>query len=466
NALVRGDPRGFHLTNVLLHVACVLLFWQLLSRLGAAAATAFGLALVFAAHPVGAEAITWINGCSEPLCLLFGLGVLLGCSRHGHLSTAGLLAIAACMCLSLLGKETGIVFFVLALGLLVREGDRRGLVRGASALTLGLCVYLVLRTNALAGFQHTRAFPVDALASLPALWFRSAQIAILPINLGLENLVAWHAGTSHLERGLFVGVTIGIVLVLFLLVWRRHPIAALGLSWWLAVLGPPSLTISTGGYWPGLARWVYVALPGLLLAIAPTLSQRLRAVTVLTFSAALSLALALETQRAIGVWENDETLLQHMITKYPNDWYAYHSLARHRLGKRDGIGALALLKQGRAACGPKTKLTCIEARTHARLGHCQESSLLFSAGPDCVMLANIDAWVEVGSCYAAMGDLVRARQVLSTCATTRPDCRALLAQLPVLRQDPALDQIPRPKEQLPAQQSPTTRQGPQIEGTP
>jgi tetratricopeptide (TPR) repeat protein len=436
NAVFGGDPRGFHLTNLLLHVGCVLLFWRLLERLALSRATALALSLLFAVHPVGAEAITWINGCSEPICLLFGLITLWLCAGPEAPSRAALAGIAGAACCTLLGKETGIVFLVLALGLLARAGDRRGFPRGAAALALGLGMYLAARTNALAGAQHTPALLGPALAAVPALWFRSLQVVLLPIDLGLENLVAWLATTSVLERALFPLLAAAALLLLGWALWRRELLSALGLGWWLAVLAPPGFTLATGGYWPGLNRWVYVALPGLLLALAPALDRLLaRGGTrarrwLLGASLTLTLLLGFEAQRAVAVWENEETLLPHMIASYPADWYAYYMLARHRLAQQDRAGALEVLQRGRAACGPKTKLTCLEGRTLARLERCPESYSAFAVGPDCAALEHIHAWEEIGVCHARRGELTQARAALRECASTRAKCRELLDQLP------------------------------------
>lgn len=437
NALFGGDPRGFHATNLLLHLGCVLAFWRLLGRLEVSAAVAAALALVFAVHPVGAEAITWINGCSEPICLLFGLLTLSLCATPQPASRAVFAGIAFAQCCALLGKETGIVFLALGLALLVRRGDRRTLARGAAALAVGLCVYLAARAHALAGAQHTRAFLGPAMAAVPALWFRALQVVVLPIDLGLENLVAWVEGASAFERALFLPLALGWLLLWTLLVWRRRVLEAIGLAWWLGVLAPPGLTLGTGGYWPGLSRWVYVALPGLLLALAPALDvllarveRRAGRVALAGAGTALALFLALQAQRAIGVWESDERLLMHMIESYPHDWYGYLMLARHRLTQRDGAGALAILRRGRVASGPYTKLTCLEGRTLARLGRCADSRQAFTGGPDCLALAGIDAWQEIGECHAARGEFERARRALELCAGTRARCRGLLEQLP------------------------------------
>jgi tetratricopeptide (TPR) repeat protein len=195
------------------------------------------------------------------------------------------------------------------------------------------------------------------------------------------------------------------------------------------MLVPSSSTLATGGYWPGLAGWVYVALPELLLAAAPTLARMNRRIAQLG-TITFALLLAWQTQHAIAVWRSNETLLQDMIAKYPSDWYAYFVLSRYRLAEHDDAGAVALLRQGTQACGPHTKLSCIEGSTLARMGRCRESAVTFSSGPDCAALAGIDAWHALGVCYANQGDFANARRALSQCENARAACRTVLAQLP------------------------------------
>jgi protein O-mannosyl-transferase len=334
-ALGRGAPRAFHVTNVLLHVGCVLLFWRLLLALGIGDATAFGLALVFGTHPVGAEAITWINGRSEPLCLVFGLATLLLCARTGRLTAPALAGIASASCLSLLGKETGIVFFVIGLGLLLRRADRQALRSGSLALLVGAGSYLALRTAALSHSRQTLALSLQIAAAIPALWFRALEAALVPIDLGLENLPAWLQTTTAAAMVAFFLVAAALVCATVLAWLRRRTLEALGLAWWLAMLAPPSLTLATGGFWPGLCRWVYLALPGLLLAFASLLDRWLPRRWAYGAFALIALLLALESQRTISLWRSDESLLQDMIARYPNDTYAPYILAQYRRGRRE-----------------------------------------------------------------------------------------------------------------------------------
>jgi protein O-mannosyl-transferase len=70
------NPQAFHLTNILIHVVCsVLVFFFL--RLFFKPEASFWGSLIFAAHPIHTEAITWISGRGYSLSTLWMLAALL-----------------------------------------------------------------------------------------------------------------------------------------------------------------------------------------------------------------------------------------------------------------------------------------------------------------------------------------------------------------------------------------------------
>jgi tetratricopeptide (TPR) repeat protein len=175
----------FHLTPVLLHVACTglvfLLGVRLLRRPGLrdehAGWTAFAAAVLFATHPIHVESVAWIVGRSDSICTLLGLGTLLALldwrerRRWPSLLAAGLLFF-----LALLGKETALGILLPATVIAAawtRQGERRGMSPRAAHTAEMACLVVVLALYALlrAAYGTDPGAGYD-LAASGAAWLR------------------------------------------------------------------------------------------------------------------------------------------------------------------------------------------------------------------------------------------------------------------------------------------------------
>jgi len=168
-ALFGDDARGYHVTNALLYAAVVLLVRRLALAYRMSGGAALATALLFAAHPVHAEAVDAVAGRSELLSLLFSLCALLLFTR-GLRSPGGggaaLWASAAAQALACLAKESAAVLpgvlavQVAALGSPPRPGEAREWLRRFRVLRPSLIVlaaWLALRTAVLGGFSPEAA---------------------------------------------------------------------------------------------------------------------------------------------------------------------------------------------------------------------------------------------------------------------------------------------------------------------
>src|SRR5580765_6642394 len=117
-------PLGYHLSNVLLHaLASGLTAWLVFELTGGAAAAALA-GLLFAVHPVHAEAVAWVSARNELLLCVFVLlaflsylrmrqGTARGATGAGAAPGPAWRAGAACVAffaIALLSKETAVLF--------------------------------------------------------------------------------------------------------------------------------------------------------------------------------------------------------------------------------------------------------------------------------------------------------------------------------------------------------------------
>ena len=75
-------PWGYHLTNILLHLACCLLLFKLLKTFLSRAGIAALFTLIFAVHPALNQAVAWIPGRNDSLLALFVLASALAFVRY------------------------------------------------------------------------------------------------------------------------------------------------------------------------------------------------------------------------------------------------------------------------------------------------------------------------------------------------------------------------------------------------
>ncbi len=192
-----GDPLGYHLFNLLLHLGAVLLAWECLRRLLPETA-AIAAAFVFAVHPLQAEAVNYIWGRSIVLASLLCFAALLEWLKGRPWVAvawfaAALLAkeeVAAFPLLLLLldRKRWAPVAAMLALSCAAaaRVFYALSLTPGAPAgLNAGISPWNYLLAQGIAIWRYIRllllpyGFTVDPDVQVPPMWLGAALWAVL-----------------------------------------------------------------------------------------------------------------------------------------------------------------------------------------------------------------------------------------------------------------------------------------------
>lgn len=144
---------GYHFVNLLLHLASVLLLFQLFKKIGLKETTAFLLTLLFAIHPVLSQAIAWIPGRNDTLLAMFVLPFLLFAIDYTKNGKGSSLVLSSLFLLAAaFTKETGVfapgaAFIILVFMLQQNWKGKRMLLQ--YAIWIGMVgIYLVARSQA------------------------------------------------------------------------------------------------------------------------------------------------------------------------------------------------------------------------------------------------------------------------------------------------------------------------------
>jgi Gpi18-like mannosyltransferase len=145
-------PWFWHLSSVLLHVACTYVVYVLSKRLIDSDVGAGVSAALFAVHPIHVEAVTWVSASNEILFSLLTLGavlVLLSPARRGGRGPIVLSALLYSV--GLFAKETGAALIILLIALAwmrltnLKSSWIKRLALAGGPYVAGTVIYLIVR---------------------------------------------------------------------------------------------------------------------------------------------------------------------------------------------------------------------------------------------------------------------------------------------------------------------------------
>ena len=329
------NPAGHHATNLLLHVANVVVLLLVLVRATGALWPSAAVAALFALHPLHVESVAWVAERKDVLSGFFGLTTIWAYVRYAQRPAPGRYALVVLsLALGLMAKPM-LVTLPLVLLLLDRWPLRRGMSLRLVVEKLPLLA-LAAAASVMGIVAGQRADAVGSLARFP-LEARLANALVsyaryLGKTLWPSRLAVFYPYPSVWPAWQLAGaaVLLAAVTTVAIVHMRRRPYLLVGWLWFLGMLFPVSGVVQAGSqamadrftYLPLIGLFVMAAWGGRdLLARWPVPPPALEACAL-----ALLLALGCTTWRQVGYWHDSTRLFTHALEVTSANWLAHNNL--------------------------------------------------------------------------------------------------------------------------------------------
>lgn len=342
------DPAGHHATSLLLHLANVLLLFEVLRRMTGAAGRSAAVAALFAVHPTHVESVAWIAERKDVLSALFwilAMGAWARYARRPSIGRYGLVVLL--MILGLMAKPMVVTLPFALLLLDVWPLDRLPL--GWRHLAIEKLPLLALSAASSAitiQYQEASLAPLGAVPwSLRAANALVSYVAYLGKLFWPTHLSVFYPISLAIPAWKVLGAALLLIAITAFAVWRarREPWLLTGWLWFLGTLVPVIGLVQVGRQ--AMAdRYTYIPSIGLFLAIVWTMAELLKEHRALLAATAgvVILALAAITRVQIGYWADSATLFRHALAATDDGNYLAHiGLGKALLGEKDCAGAAA-----------------------------------------------------------------------------------------------------------------------------
>lgn len=453
-AVGRLEPWNYHLTNVAIHFAVVVLVFAFTARTASLAGVvrerplALAVAGTFALHPIQTEAVSYVVQRAESLASGLYLAVLLlllaaerlWATRRGAVAwAAAVVAFAAGLAAKTIVLTAPAAHLLVAAVVAGTPAASRELVSWRRRLLLVaplLALGAAQAAATVAGLSGSTGAGFG-LQGLPPSAYLATQARVLPVYL---RLLAWPTGQNvtwdfPVSQGLrdpgvassaalLLGLGLG---ALALARWARARadadgaaarLAALGVAWFFLVLSVTSSVVPLVDVL--VEHRLYLASWGVFVAVWASAGRACARLGdrggwgAAAVVAAVWCALAVVTHQRNAVWESSEALWRDAVGKSPGKAVTYLSLGEELRRQRRYAEAIPVLVAGveRAEGGSNLELRLLNnlGVAYSFEGRIAEAASMFrfalaKAPGDSMLLGNL------ASAFLTLGDLDGAEQL-------------------------------------------------------
>jgi len=355
------NPKGHHLTSLLLHLAAVWLLFEVLRRMTGYLWRSAAVAALFAIHPLHVESVAWVAERKDVLSGLFFVLTLGAYLRFTRRRTAG--AYAAVVLLFALGLLSKSMLVTLPCVLLLLDVWPLGrlpltswnMARPALRPLLVEKIPLFALAAVMSGVTiYTQTRSLAKLTAVPiARRFGNALLsyaAYLGKTFWPERLAAFYPLPSAvpLWKAAAAALLLAAVTALVLLRLRRSPWLAVGWLWFLGMLVPVIGILQVGRQ--GMAdRYTYLPSVGLFLALVWEVAElssrgkmlwRFSRAALGAAAVAVLAVLAVLCRAQVETWRDSRALFSHALAVTEGNYLAHLNLGVALAREGDAAGAM------------------------------------------------------------------------------------------------------------------------------
>ncbi|MBN1869168.1 MAG: tetratricopeptide repeat protein [Candidatus Omnitrophica bacterium] len=344
------DPKGYHLTNIVWHILAALSVFWLMNILFADGFLSLLTSLLFVAHPIHTQAVSYIAGRADSLAavlMLISMVLYIKLNRNKNIGLYLLLAMS--YILAVLSRENSLILPLLLL--LCHYAFKEKIDYGKFSLIAGLTLgYMILRS---VFFRHlmpdTPLHDTTLVQRIPGFFValtKYIQLLALPLDLHMEygdRLFPWTD-----PRAIAGGILFLSLLAVMIRARHRSRLVLFALLWFLVTLIPSSNIYPINAYMA--EHWLYLPSIGLFLMASKGLRELSRTfnarIGIIVFCAGLLGFYAFLTIRQNKVyWREPISFYQRTLEFAPESFNASNNLGKlyYALGKKEE--AVALFKK-------------------------------------------------------------------------------------------------------------------------
>ncbi|MGD9338517.1 MAG: tetratricopeptide repeat protein [Syntrophobacterales bacterium] len=351
---------GYHVTNLLFHIANTLLLFLVLKLMTGALWRSGFVAALFALHPLHVESVAWVTERKDVLSTLFWMLAMWGYLRYVERpGVKRYLVVVLTFTLGLMAKPMVVtlpfVLFLLDFWPLerFRVGHPDMNTKATADISNSLKEQRTIVHRLL--WEKVPLFVVAAASGLMtflakkdvgALW----ELEIHPVNIRIANALVsyvkyiekmmWprdlavlypHPGESlPLWQVVGAGLLLLIISIFVIRTAKRRPYLTVGWLWYLGTL-VPVIGLLQVGQQAMADRFTYIPLIGLFIMIAWGVSNFVdkiphRSTVLATSAGVLIIVLMICTWKQVRLWQDSTTLFEHTLSVTSNNYSMHHNL--------------------------------------------------------------------------------------------------------------------------------------------